>query len=57
MKFILVIWFITPTNFAEYDSFNSLNECISKLQTVEKALTQAQSTMKAECRKVENVKA
>lgn len=49
MKFILVVWLINPSNFAEYDSFKTLNACVEKLQTVKKALKQAESTMVAEC--------
>lgn len=49
MKIILVVWLINPSNFAEYDSFKTLNACVEKLQTVKKALKQAESTMVAEC--------
>ena len=52
MKFILVIWLVTPSNFAEYDRFTTLNLCIEKMQMVQKALKQANSEMVVECRKV-----
>jgi len=53
MKFILVIWLVTPSNFAEYDSFSTSEKCLEKLHMVKRALKQAESTMQAECWKVE----
>ena len=53
MKFILVIWLVTPANFAEYETFSTSEKCQDKLQMVKKALKQAESTMQAECWKVE----
>lgn len=57
MKFILVIWLVTPNNFAEYDSFKSLEGCVEKLRMVQRALKQAESTMVAECWVIEPKKA
>ena len=57
MKFILVVWLANPLNYAEYDSFNTNEQCLEKLQMVVKALKQADSVMVAECWKVEPKKA
>jgi len=54
MKFILVIWLVTPSNFAEYDSFKTLDSCVDKLRMVQRALKQAESLMVAECWKVQS---
>lgn len=50
MKWLLLIWYITPNNFAIYEEFNSLEKCVEKRLMVEKALKQSNSDMKVECR-------
>lgn len=51
MGWILVVWLNTPTNFTIYEQFQSQEQCLAKYETVQKALTQANSKMGLECRK------
>lgn len=49
LKFVLVIWLATPSNYAIVDEFKTKEECFSKLSMYKKALTQAESKMVAAC--------
>lgn len=50
MKWFLAIWIVSPSNYAVYEEFNSFDKCDEKKLMVEKALKQAESQMKVECR-------
>ena len=50
MKWVLIIWLADPSKFTVYEQFDSINSCISKKESVTKALSQAGSKMKIDCR-------
>jgi len=52
MKWFLAIWLVTPDNFAIYAEFKTQQQCQEKRMQVEKALTQAESKMKVDCREI-----
>ena len=52
MKWFLAIWLITPNNYAIYAEFKTQQECQEKQMQVQKALTQAESKMKVDCREL-----
>ena len=52
MKWFLAIWLVTPDNYAVYAEFKTLQQCQDKRIQVEKALTQAESKMRVECREI-----
>jgi hypothetical protein len=52
MKWFLAIWLITPDNYAVYSEFKTLNQCQEKKIQIEKALTQAESKMRVDCREL-----
>ena len=52
MKWFLAIWLITPDNYAAYSEFKTLQQCQDKKTQVEKALSQAESKMKVDCREI-----
>ena len=51
MDWVLIIWLNTPSNFTIYERFGTMEQCVSKRETVSKALIQANSKMNIECRK------
>jgi len=50
IKYVLIIWLITPDNYADYAEFNTYRECEEKRAQVLKALIQAESKMNVNCR-------
>jgi hypothetical protein len=50
MKWVLIIWLADPSNFTVYETFDTINRCIDKKQSVTKGLSQAGSKMQVECR-------
>lgn len=52
MKWFLAIWLATPDNYTIYSEFKTLAECQEKRIQVEKALTQAESKMRVDCREI-----
>ena len=50
MKWVLIIWLADPSNFTVYETFDTVNRCTDKKQSVTKALSQAKSKMQVECR-------
>lgn len=50
MKWFLIIWLGSPSNFAVYGEFNTFKDCVEKQTMVNKALTQANSKMQTECK-------
>lgn len=50
IKYVLVIWLITPDNYTDYAEFNTYRECEEKRTQVFKALMQAESKMNVNCR-------
>lgn len=52
LKYILVVWFVTPSNFAIHTEFDNEKACEEKKQQLQRALAQAKSNMQTECRKV-----
>ena len=52
MKWVLIIWLVTPDNYTIYQKFNTENECIEKKELVSRALRQADSKMQLICRQV-----
>ena len=50
MNWVLVIWLASSNNYTIYEKFDSQEACLSKQVTVTKALNQANSKMKTECR-------
>jgi hypothetical protein len=49
IKFVLIVWVGSVTNYADYSEFNTLRECEEKRQQVAKALTLAESNFRVEC--------
>jgi hypothetical protein len=52
MNWFLAIWLITPSNYAVYSEFKTLQQCQEKKMQIEKALLQAESKMKVDCREI-----
>jgi predicted aconitase len=50
MKWVLIIWLGTPSNYTVYDTFKTMEECATKQETIFKALKQADSKMNLTCR-------
>jgi hypothetical protein len=50
LKWVLVIWLASSSDYTIYEKFRSEEECLSKQKTVTAALAQAESKMKIECR-------
>ena len=50
MKWVLIIWLGTPSNYTVYDTFKTMEECAAKQETIFKALKQADSKMQLTCR-------
>lgn len=55
MNWVLVIWLTVPTNYTVYEQFSDLKSCIDKKTMVQKALNQAGSEMRVNCRRMEEV--
>ena len=55
MKWFLAIWLITPNNYAIYAEFKTQRECQEKQMQVQKALTQAESKMRVDCREITKI--
>jgi hypothetical protein len=51
MNWVLVVWLASSNNFTIYEKFPTQEACMEKQITVTKALNQADSKMKTECRK------
>lgn len=51
MNWVLIIWLGTPSNYTVYQEFKTIEQCIEKQTTVQKALQQAESKMNVTCRK------
>jgi hypothetical protein len=49
MKWALVIWLASANQFTIYESFDSVEQCLAKKETVTKALKQAESKMQINC--------
>jgi len=50
VKFVLIVWVGTVSNFADYSEFNTMAECEEKRQQVAKALLMAESNFRVECK-------
>lgn len=49
MIWALIIWLGTPDNFAIYSTFDTLEECRTKMAQVQRALDQSGSAMRLSC--------
>ena len=49
IKFVLIVWVGSVSNFADYSEFNTMAECEEKRQQVAKALLMAESSFRVEC--------
>jgi hypothetical protein len=52
MKWVLIIWLGTPSNYTVYQEFKTVEECSAKQETIYKALKQANSKMNLTCREL-----
>lgn len=50
MKWVLIIWIGSSSNYTVYDTFKTMEECAIKQETIFKALKQADSKMQLTCR-------
>jgi hypothetical protein len=50
MNWVLVVWLASSNNYTIYEKFPTQEDCVEKQATVIKALKQADSKMKTECR-------
>jgi hypothetical protein len=50
MNWVMVIWLASSNNYTIYEKFDSQEACLNKQAIVTKALNQADSKMKTECR-------
>lgn len=51
MEWVLIIWLGTPSNYTVYQEFKTVEQCVEKQTSVQKALQQAESKMNVTCRK------
>ena len=52
MDWVLIIWLGTTSNFSVYQEFKTMEQCLDKQFSVQKALKQADSKMNVSCRKI-----
>ena len=52
MDWVLIIWLGTTSNFAVYQEFKTMEQCLDKQFLVQKALKQADSKMNVTCRRI-----
>jgi hypothetical protein len=50
MKFLLVIWLGSPTNFVVHEQLETQKQCTEKKELLSRALAAAKSELIAECR-------
>jgi hypothetical protein len=52
LNWILIIWLGTTSNYTVYQEFKTMEQCMEKQFSVQKALQQAESKMNVTCRKM-----
>ena len=50
IKYVLILWLGTTDNFTDYSEFKTMKECEAKKEQITKALRQANSELKVQCR-------